>query len=56
LEESNHTLSEFFKKSGIPEEVPEENPPYAGLDRSGIYQAAVEKYLLPIMHGFDIIA
>jgi len=25
------------------------------LDKSGIYQAAVEKYLLPIMHGFDII-
>lgn len=23
--------------------------------KSGIYQAAVEKYLLPIMHGFDII-
>lgn len=25
------------------------------LDESGFYQAAVEKYLLPIMHGFDII-
>ena len=25
------------------------------LDKTGIYQAAVEKYLLPIMHGFDII-
>ncbi len=55
MEESNPTLSEFFKKSGIPEEVPEENPPYAGLDKTAIYQAAVEKYLLPIMHGFDII-
>ncbi|MBN8523331.1 MAG: hypothetical protein J0M23_05720 [Rickettsiales bacterium] len=55
LEKRNSTLSECFKKSGISQEVPEENPPYAGLDRSGIYQAAVEKYLLPIMHGFDII-
>ena len=25
------------------------------LDKSGFYQAAVEKYLLPVMHGFDII-
>lgn len=25
------------------------------LDKSGIYQAVVEKYLLPIIHGFDII-
>ena len=25
------------------------------LDESGFYQAAVEKYLLPVMHGFDII-
>jgi hypothetical protein len=29
--------------------------PYRELDKSGVYQAAVEKYLLPIMHGFDII-
>ena len=54
MEESNHTVSEFFKELGIPEEVYEENPLYAGLDKTGIYQAAVEKYLLPIMHGFDI--
>jgi len=49
LEESNHTVSEFFKELGIPEEVYEENPLYAGLDKTGIYQAAVEKYLLPII-------
>ncbi|WPX99383.1 hypothetical protein Megpolyxen_01267 [Candidatus Megaera polyxenophila] len=55
LEKRNSTLSECFKKSGISQEVPEENPPYAGLDKTGNYQAAVEKYLLPIMHGFDII-
>jgi hypothetical protein len=29
--------------------------PYRELDKSGVYQAAVEKYLLPIMNGFDII-
>lgn len=55
LEKSNSTLSESLKKLGILEEVHGENPPYAGLDKTGIYQAAVEKYLLPIMHGFDII-
>ena len=49
MEESNHTVSEFFKELGITEEVPEENLLYAGLDKTGIYQAAVEKYLLPII-------